>query len=842
MARKLKLPLIALIPLAGLLVWLFAFATNLQQLGQPFPGFRLDDCRVIDDLNQPSWPGLKAGLRSGDTIVAVDGKHVESGREVRALIRARGAGATVHYDYTRDGKPGTVAVRLSRYGLWDFAASFLPFFLIGLVMLAIGASAAVLKPDNKAAVSNLWLSTGMGVVFVLWNDYDLTYLFPPIAYYGASFLYSSAALAMVLNFPQAPPWVSRRSWLQLVPYAIGALFTGGLLFLYQTGGGPDWDDLATTLISAWPILVLLIAIGVFSVRLRRMRDARQRVQMKVFLLGIAFAYLPTVFFDKLPLAITGQPTLPLIVDLTYACWVFFPLSVAYAIIKHNLFDITIIIKRTTTYAALTAFLVGGYFSVAAGVRVIATWLLGSGYSSEWENVIATAMIAVAFMPVRTAIATRIDKLFSRTKYDFRQVVARVTTKAQSTLDISAMKTEFMAAIDAALHPRYIYVLSMVPQGDLLMTMGTHATWGEPPVPELKVPADDPLLLRADKGREVEYTPNTGATGQLSPLAALGPHYRLPLKVGEEVVGLVILGPKQSDEDYSGEDKQLLGATRLPLASALKTAAMVQDRLFKDRVEQELKRAREVQEAMLPRGVPQREGFEFAASSKPCLEASGDYYDFLELPDGRVGIAVADVAGKGIAAAMATAMAKSALYNQAQSDPEVLPMMGALNRLLYSVSKHSSAKSFTTCVYALLDPTDHKLTFSTAGHFAPQHYDARHDRLTEFPLGGGFPLGVREKSKYVSYDVTLAPGDVLVFFTDGVTEAQAPENLPPGGPVEPGEMFESERLSEVLLANKHKSADAIHAAILEAVDGFVQGQSHTDDVTVIVLKVAEQASV
>lgn len=842
MLRKTKLPLIALIPLAGLLIWLLAFATNLGQLGHPFAGFRLDDCRVIDDLNQPSWPGLRAGLRSGDVIVAVDGRKIDSGRAVRALIQAKPAGTIVHYAYTRDGKPGSVAVRLPRYGLADFAASFLPFFLIGLVMLAIGASAAVLKPDNKAAVSNLWLSTGMGIVFVLWNDYDLTYLFPPIAYYGASFLYSSAALAMVLNFPTAPPWVAKRPWLQAIPYAIGALLTGGLFALFVQNPGPDWDDLATTLISAWPILVLLLAIGVFSVRLKRMREARQRAQMKVFLLGIAFAYLPTVLFDKLPLAITGQPTLPLIVDLTYACWVFFPLSVAYAIIKHNLFDITIIIKRTTTYAALTAFLVGGYFSVAAGVRVIASWLLGAGHASEWENVIATAMIAVAFMPVRTAISTRVDRLFSRTKYDFRQVVARVTAKAQSTLDIDDMKREFMAAIDAALHPRYIYVLSMVPQGDLLMTMGTQAVWGAAPMDVLKVPADDPLFARADKGHEVEYTPSTGLTGQLSPLAALGAHYRVPLKVGEEVVGLVILGPKQSDEDYSADDKQLLAATRLPLASALKTAALVDDKLFKDRVEQELKRAREVQEAMLPRGVPMLPGFEFAASSAPCLEASGDYYDFLELPDGRVGIAVADVAGKGIAAAMATAMAKSALYNQAQTDPEVLPVMGALNRLLHAVSKHSSAKSFTTCLYALLDPRERKLTFSTAGHFPPQHYDAAHDRLTEFPLGGGFPLGVREKSKYVSYDVTLAPGDVLVFFTDGVTEAQAPEDLPPGGPVEPGEMFESERLSAVLLEHKHRPAAEIHAAILAAVDGFVQGRSHTDDITVVVLKVAEQASV
>jgi sigma-B regulation protein RsbU (phosphoserine phosphatase) len=332
-----------------------------------------------------------------------------------------------------------------------------------------------------------------------------------------------------------------------------------------------------------------------------------------------------------------------------------------------------------------------------------------------------------------------------------------------------------------------------------------------------------------------YIPKTGMTGLISPLALLGPHYPLPLQVGDEVVGLLILGPKRSDQEYSAEDRQLLGALRGQLASAIKRGTLLTDKLFKDRVEQELKRAREVQEAMLPRALPAVTGYDFAASSQPCYEASGDYYDFIELPDGRLGVAVADVAGKGIAAAMATAMAKSGLYNQTQTDPEVIPVMTALNRLLHAVSKHAAAKSFTTSLYALLDPQASKLTYSAAGHFPPIYFSAGADRLVEFAAAGGFPLGVREKSRYVAHDIQLSPGDVVVFYTDGVTEAQAPQS--PGAPgVEPGEMFESDRLGALVAEHAHRSAAEIHEAVTRAVDAFVEGGPPTDDITLVVLKV------
>ncbi|MNS41592.1 Phosphoserine phosphatase RsbU [compost metagenome] len=826
----------AWVAIVGLALWAVVLVATVSQVNQPFPGFRVGYCRTVSDFNEPRWTGIRAGLRSADAIIAVDGRPVESGRAIIAHSRAVAVGTPVRYDIVREGKPQTLTVPTQVFGLGDFLLSFGVFFAVGLVMLFIGAAAALAKPNNPAARANLVLSTGMALTFVFSNDYDLAQLFHPALYFAAVLLYASGALAMAFTFPDASTWARRWPWTRALPSATGGILLAGVLGAFITQGQtPDAEALAAS-VFLWPTVVLVISGATFARRLWRTRVPDHRLQLLAILWGMAVAYLPVMILDKAPRLLAGQVPPPLLTNLAYAFWIAYPLALAYAIVKHRAFDIELIIKRTTVYASLTAFLVGGYFASAAFIRAVANALLGAGHASDWENVLATGIIVAAFGPVRALVTREVDRRFFRTDYDFRQVVATVSETAEGTLEIDELKRRFADEVELALRPRYMYILSKTAEGngDLLTPQGDSAMRGATPEPFLKVPFDDPVLQRSIEEREM-YVPKTGMTGLISQLALLGPHYPVPLQVGDEVVGLLILGPKLSDQEYTSDDRQLLGAIRGTLASAIKRATLLEDKLFKDRMEQELKRAREVQEAMLPRSLPAVSGFEFAASSLPCYEASGDYYDFVELPDGRWGVAVADVAGKGIAAAMATAMAKSGLYSQSQVDPEVIPVLTALNRLLHNVSKHAAAKSFTTCLYALLDPTGKRLTYSCAGHFPPIYYDSAADKVIEFPAAGGFPLGVREKSKYVAQEIQLHPGDVLVFFTDGVTEAQAPER-PSDATVEPGEMFETDRLQALVAAHRHRSAHEIHQAIQEAVETFVEGGPQTDDITLVVLKV------
>jgi sigma-B regulation protein RsbU (phosphoserine phosphatase) len=172
------------------------------------------------------------------------------------------------------------------------------------------------------------------------------------------------------------------------------------------------------------------------------------------------------------------------------------------------------------------------------------------------------------------------------------------------------------------------------------------------------------------------------------------------------------------------------------------------------------------------------------------------------------------------------MAKSGLYIQVQTDPEVQPVLAALNKLLHNVSRHAAAKSFTTCIYAVLDPRAAKLTYACAGHPPPQHFSAATGTIAQHPVVGGFPLGVRAQASYRAQELRLAPGDVLVFYSDGLTEALAPD----------GEPFETDRLGEVMLANHHRPANEIHDAIKQAVVAYTRGAPPADDLTLVVVKV------
>lgn len=823
--------LVALMGLATVfLLWGVLFSACWGEMGQTYPGFRVNRVGTVWMTNESYLPGIQAGLRPGDRILAADGLPLTRGVEVKAYARSLAHATLVKYRCQREGRTIDVSVQTQPFGISDFVRAFLVRLGLPLGMALLGFAALWLRPVNPAAQSNFIFCVGWAIYGLLDIDFEWTYLFHPLWYYASVMLYASGALAMALTFPSiAGPFESRVAG-RMLPYLLsGILFAPILWVFFDVGIAPRAVEWGEVISAAWANFVLLVGLVVFLIRSRWTADVRQKAQLQVLLLGIAIAYLPYALLANVPLFVFGFPPSPVILSATSLLFVVFPLSASYAIVRHGMFDIDIIVKRTTTYAVLTSFLLGGYFAAAGMVRWVASALGLQG--TAWESALVTAMIAVSFVPLRDAVSRAVNRLFSRVPYDFRSIVARVTEAAQSSIDVHTLQKDFLALIDEALGPRFVYILTREPGADSLIAAGPHAVWGEAPLPELRIRGDDELLLRFGGAVENEYEPGSGSTGSLSALAAIGRHYRIPLLLSEEVVGLLILGPRRSDKEYSLDDRALLAATRLPLAAAIKTASLVEARLFKDRIEQDLRRAREVQEAMLPRVLPAVDGFQFAASSIPCHEASGDYFDCVSLSGNRIALAVADVAGKGFAAALATAMLKSCLYNQIESNPAVVDTLEALNRLLFSVTRHAQVKSYTTCLYALLEEKGGILEYACAGHFPPLHWRADREAVVEYEPLPGFPLGVRAATHYRAQRINLALGDVLIFYTDGVTEARR-------GPyeklIEP-DIYETERLSAVLKRSAHLDAAGILTAIEEDLRGFVGDRGPRDDVTLLVLK-------
>ena len=255
------------------------------------------------------------------------------------------------------------------------------------------------------------------------------------------------------------------------------------------------------------------------------------------------------------------------------------------------------------------------------------------------------------------------------------------------------------------------------------------------------------------------------------------------------------------------------------------AAEVANRVERTR---ELERAREVQERLFPQACPPVAGLDYAGACRPALGVGGDYYDFIRLSGTEVGIAIGDVSGKGIPAALLMATLRAYLHGQRLcSMTDLADVMVNLNRLVY---ESSAANRYATFFYGRYDAPMRRLEYVNAGHNPPLIFRTRRDRHDILRLETGGPvIGLMPDCSYRQGGVTLEEGDVLVLFTDGITEAMNAE----------GEEWGEERLTQVIGANRALRARDLIDRITRTSDEFAGGAAQYDDMTLIIARVIQR---
>jgi sigma-B regulation protein RsbU (phosphoserine phosphatase) len=258
------------------------------------------------------------------------------------------------------------------------------------------------------------------------------------------------------------------------------------------------------------------------------------------------------------------------------------------------------------------------------------------------------------------------------------------------------------------------------------------------------------------------------------------------------------------------------AGRTPSPAPQPTALNEEQQRRAAEIEQELQLARDLQQGLLLEAAPRLTGWELTAISLPARDLGGDLYDFLPLGNGTHGIMIGDVSGKGLAAALRMAVARTVFRHEARRDDSPAPTLAAVNRGVLSEIPHG----MVTMLYARLDTTRGELFVANAGHTFPLLVNGQ---VHELELSG-LPLGVDSDSDYVEARVQIAPGDSVVLYTDGVLEA---EN-------DAGEIFSYERLHALVSANRHLKPRALVARLLQELRAWSVG-SQSDDITMVVLR-------
>jgi serine phosphatase RsbU (regulator of sigma subunit) len=274
--------------------------------------------------------------------------------------------------------------------------------------------------------------------------------------------------------------------------------------------------------------------------------------------------------------------------------------------------------------------------------------------------------------------------------------------------------------------------------------------------------------------------------------------------------------------FNASDLQLLSAFGVQIAAMLDRAHMYEEaNAQRKRMENELNMARALQVNLLPAHLPEIPGFNLAASWHSAREVAGDFYDVFPLPDGRWGMLIGDVCDKGVPAAMYMVLARSLIRSGAQLTTSPAKLLGQVNR---SLIEQSPNNMFVSVFYGIVDPAQRSLVYALAGHNPPFLGHAVENKV-EHLLKGGPVIGIMPRVHLSDVRITFAPGDLLVAYTDGLTEAFDKQ----------GKQFGEERLQETVNDHMKKNARKVLDSIERRLHSFIAGASQSDDITMLVMK-------
>ncbi len=789
----------------------------------------------------PKSPAERAGLRPGDRIVAVNGRplttsapydqtwaHSRPGDPVELMVERPGEPRPLSlHGIFRAPVPSSAPEGLARTSAQQILGSFPVFFLV------IGFAVLFLRPDNRYAWLLALMFTGFIAAAALGNSFApapevlrrFVFAFRSI-FFG---LLPAVFYILFALFPARSPLERRAPWLKWFGLALGVCTAlPGI-----PTGNPRWPALVPPVLGTHPADVMLLfmryvlyGLGMVSLGWNRLASSSPpevRRKSRIILLGTFVGFLPIVL-ERAAVDFFGfEPSFWLDAAVVVIL-ILYPLSFAYAVVKDRVLEIPVLLKRSARYVLVQrGFLV--LLLAAAAIAITLFTRISSRFFSSGSNlgmamsaVFGILLVWVASPMVRRG-TERIDRAFFRSAYDARQILEELVVRMRAAGDRAALAHLLADHIRQALQPAALAVYLVGPANHLV-----HV--GGPASPELQpLPRDLPLLAELAHREQPWEVSDSDDTRALSLLAPLGPECLVPMSGRDgELLGLLALGPRLSEEPFSGEDKRLLATVAGQAGVTLENISLAEkmaERLERERrAAHEMEIARQVQSKLLPQKAPPLATLDYAGACIQARAVGGDYFDFLDLGQGRVGFVLADIAGKGISAALLMANLQAHLRSQSALLLQDLPRaLNSVNRMFYESTEPSS---YATLFLGIYDDTSRRLRYANCGHNPPLLLRGPNvDHLCATVT----VLGLFEKWECQVAEAQLLPGDVLIIYTDGIVEAMNAGQ----------EEFGEAALVRILRERQHVDARGLLAAVIAAVQQFSAGEQ-SDDLTLLVAQV------
>ena len=798
-----------------------------------------------------------AGVRAGDRIDGINGREVGRGDDVLMeeldrlrtdtpvkLLLSRPSGESRE---TFEVTVNPVPVEKNANFYAGMVVNFLFMYVLPTLCVALAFWVLFVRPRDPLAWYLVFVLLGLTSLplEVYWNPATVVGAFQDIAF-------ACWALAMLLfgiYFPERwrldekLPWLK---WIFIIPLGFQIVLILFNLLLVNTGInlfgylGP-----LPRFYASFGWVVNMLAIGLFFAALghksgtTKNPDAKRR--LRVMLYGTSLAITPS-FFIVLYRIFTGvQGNFSEIVPFWIALialllMLLFPLTMAYVIVVYRAMDVGVVIRQGLQYALAKGGVRVMQMFLLIGIGLLVWWTIsnyGFNLATQFAFVVGGAALVPLVDYAARPLRTWIDRKFFREAYNAEQILAELSEDVRTMVETEPLLETVATRISESLH---------VPQVALLLRNGNGYApayavgFDSPPVVEL--PAESRAVRKLSSNRHIVlYDDMTEVTSvptvsldEREQLRELNSQVLLPVAVKNGLTGIISLSPKRSEEPYTNNDIRLLRSVATQTGFALEnsrlTEAVAREAAQRERLNAEVDIAREVQERLFPQELPKIEGLDYFGACRPALGVGGDYYDFLQLPGGKFGIAIGDVSGKGIGAALMMASLQASLRGQAlHAGDDLANLMSHVNELLYEAS---TTNRYATFFYAQYDPKTRKLNYVNAGHNPPFLIRPANDGIDVQKLETGGPVvGMLPSmlARYEQAEIVLEHGDVLVGFTDGISESMNPAEE------EWGEDAMLEELKKLL----DESAEDVIRTIVAAADEFAAGAKQHDDMTMIVVR-------
>lgn len=814
-----------------------------------------------DRVDAANESAAKAGLQKGDRILTVNGVAARGDRDLHEAIRALHPGDLITLTVVSRGQGAarTVAVPLASHetknaGAEDWALAII-LSLAMLLCTAMGIYAAAVRPQDIRAICFFGLMLATSQMITAAGPYDF-----PHSLWALAFIYHLAVIMQWglwlilfgLYFPERFAWDIRRPWIKftfVVPYAIWMLLVilDAASSYWNYGAFTALDRvidiplLTTSLVFACSVTFFCTAIG-FKRRTVTSRDSRRR--LRILLTGSAVSLLPigslvlyNVATTRNPFRASNETPVVIIVALLFCL---FPATLAYVVVTERAMELRMVIRQGVRYGLARGGL-GALISIAGAVFIgtLSVVVFGSRLNSTYKIAIFGAGLAVAITVIRNTrnkTLRWVDRRFFREAYDAEQILEELSETVRSMVDEKRALETVAQRISESLH---------VPKIAVLM----HEDAQFRPVYSLGLAISPQLSLRSD-ARVVDIVKQMADPSQIyferednwihslpeqemDTLRALGAQLLLPLGGKEKLLGILSLGQKLSEEPYSRSDVRLLRSVALHTGLAIEnsrlTQAIATEIAHRESLNREIEIAREVQERLFPQRLPVIAGIDYSGACRPAQGVGGDYYDFLPLANGDLGIAIGDVSGKGIAAALLMASLQASLRGQALvGQGDLARLMTNVNQLVYDATP---SNRYATFFYGQYHRDTRVFRYVNAGHNPPivLRRDGKNATIHVIRLETGGPVvGLFPTAPYQEGSLAMHAGDLFIGFTDGISEAMNHDD----------EEWGEERLIPAVASYADHRASEIIPKLMAEADRFAGGAPQHDDMTLVVVKMAD----